>query len=188
MHRLLFSWGEGPACSSWGLGSHPGPWVNRTVKDTESVPLTDMQLLGCSQFCFQGLLTRPRPVPMVFPGSSPYYPPCCRSSGCFRMKSIVGDSSRRAPCPAHCATSSVTFAGTMVHQAHYMSNSDVPSQRGPWSCRTAERQDLWLRVQLRQPPGSNPNSNYGLLKDSGLSPLPNPWGCNSPALRGWNGC
>lgn len=30
-----------------------GPGLNGTVEDTESIPLTDMEFLGCSQFCFQ---------------------------------------------------------------------------------------------------------------------------------------
>lgn len=71
MLRLLFLRDEGPACSAGGLGSHPGPSVNRTVKDTESIPLTDMQLLGCSQFCFQGSVTRLQPGLMALSGEQP---------------------------------------------------------------------------------------------------------------------
>lgn len=60
-----------------GLPAAPGAWDPTQgpgltgLSRTQSIPLTDMQLLGGSQFCFQGLLTRPWPVPRVLPGEQP---------------------------------------------------------------------------------------------------------------------
>lgn len=59
------------------LPAAPGAWDPTQgprltgLSRTQSIPLTDMQLLGGSQFCFRGLLTRPWPVPMVLPGEQP---------------------------------------------------------------------------------------------------------------------
>lgn len=89
-------YGEGPAHHAQSLGSHPEPWADGTVKDTESIPLTDMELLGCSQFCFQGLLTRLGPGPMVLPEERPH-PPLCRSPGYLKMQSTVGEPWGSAP-------------------------------------------------------------------------------------------